>query len=759
MKKMKFKKISAILSGVLVAGLTIGSAAAASYPAPFVDDGVADVAIVYGTGAGVSSLDMVQAGNIQTSLGDYVEGETTVTGGETFTLEKSSDNFNFADELDDVYSDLDDDEMDFLADGTYDDGDVDVDYEQSIDLPAKALTLFADNDYNDDEPTMGFHWTSGEEVISYTIDFDDGVNYTEMVDTEMPLLGGDYYVLAASSSQIDVLDSAEKTTISEGETITVGGKTVSITFISADGVKLSVDGESTEQLEAGEYEELDDETYVVVTEVLYSSKEGTVGTAEISLGSGKIELINGEEIELNDEDVDGLYADFTADGSDLGAIKITWKSDKGIDGDLADTFLTEEDSISMPLFEAIQVVFGGMDYADDSEVISFDNGDTLTINMDNFDLPVAWYDDASAATFGEENNELILATSVANYTTPAANLTGGLDLEDGDRFIVVDLGTDLGDVETLYYEVSTVDNDSGDIEVVLDDLIGDDDITFDSLETQDEGSVTLQLVAMNDTGSTGDRAYINFTGSNTIYYNKVVSDKGLVIDLPTDAAYFTNGTGATFTLTEADKDEDLTEGRAFTLTVKNTTNDKLHVSDFNLSSSYAEETSDDNYISYVPSDLASIITTDESGDEYTFEIEYFGKEATAEVIVATGGEVSSSAGALGDVLVKDTEVSTVDDKNLVIVGGSCINSAAANVLGGAYCGAAFTEATGVGEGQFLIKGVQDVYTDGKLALVVAGYDAADTVNAATYLTKKDVDTSMEYKGTSATEATLMTETA
>ncbi|NCN86195.1 hypothetical protein GW932_00005, partial [archaeon] len=113
--------------------------------------------------------------------------------------------------------------------------------------------------------------------------------------------------------------------------------------------------------------------------------------------------------------------------------------------------------------------------------------------------------------------------------------------------------------------------------------------------------------------------------------------------------------------------------------------------------------------------------------------------------------------ALGDVLVKDSEVSSVATKNLVIVGGSCINSAAATVLGVSEhtCGEAFTAATGVGAGEFLIKGVEDAYTEGKLALVVAGYDAADTANAATYLTKKDVDTSKEYKGTSETTAEVI----
>ena len=140
-------------------------------------------------------------------------------------------------------------------------------------------------------------------------------------------------------------------------------------------------------------------------------------------------------------------------------------------------------------------------------------------------------------------------------------------------------------------------------------------------------------------------------------------------------------------------------------------------------------------------------------------IDYFGEESYAEVyITEASSTMSGSTGSLGDVLVKDTEVSSVSSKNLIIVGGSCINSAAATALGVASrtCSAAFTTATGVGSGQFLIKGVSGAFATGKIALVVAGYEAADTVNAAKYLTTQTVDTSKEYKGTSSTSATLVT---
>ncbi|MBU2496537.1 MAG: hypothetical protein KJ767_00570, partial [Nanoarchaeota archaeon] len=128
-------------------------------------------------------------------------------------------------------------------------------------------------------------------------------------------------------------------------------------------------------------------------------------------------------------------------------------------------------------------------------------------------------------------------------------------------------------------------------------------------------------------------------------------------------------------------------------------------------------------------------------------------EVDASITAGTTGGTSQ----LGDVLVTDSEVSNVATKNLIVVGGSCINTAAAALVGGAKCGASWTEATGVGSGQFLIKGYASSSITSKLALLVAGYDVADTTNAATYLRTKAVDTSKEYLGTSATSATLVVE--
>jgi len=177
--KINFKKISAIASSVLLAGMTMGVAAAANYPAPFVDGSSSDVAIVYGA----SSLDSVAAGNIQGDLALSFTGEASaISGGESFELTDGSDVFNFADNLGSVYDDLSEDEMDFLADGDYDDGDIDEGYSQTINLHANGVLTLLENDYDDtgNEPTIGIEYEKSEEILNYVLEFDSTISMEDM---------------------------------------------------------------------------------------------------------------------------------------------------------------------------------------------------------------------------------------------------------------------------------------------------------------------------------------------------------------------------------------------------------------------------------------------------------------------------------------------------------------------------------------------------------------------------------------------------
>ncbi len=158
----------------------------------------------------------------------------------------------------------------------------------------------------------------------------------------------------------------------------------------------------------------------------------------------------------------------------------------------------------------------------------------------------------------------------------------------------------------------------------------------------------------------------------------------------------------------------------------------------------------------------SIITIDKSEtDSYEATISYPGDQVYAQVYIAevAASITAATAGTgsvteLGSVTVKDSEVSSVQSKNLIVVGGSCINSVAAKILGGGYCGADFTSATDIGSGQFLVKVVDSPYTTGKVAMLVAGYEAADTAKAVKYVTTETpaTDVGTELKKVTTTYA-------
>jgi len=103
--------------------------------------------------------------------------------------------------------------------------------------------------------------------------------------------------------------------------------------------------------------------------------------------------------------------------------------------------------------------------------------------------------------------------------------------------------------------------------------------------------------------------------------------------------------------------------------------------------------------------------------------------------------------------VTDANVASATGKDLIVVGGSAINSVAAELLGSAFSEAAFTAATGVAAGEFLIRSYDRA---GKTALLVAGYNAPDTEKAVTYLLNEDYAVGTKMKGTSATEAVVVT---
>src|SRR3989344_2393947 len=86
MKKMKFlfKKIGSVLASTAMLSSTVALAAAANFPAPFVQSGGADVAIVHG-GANAAYTDLVAVTDISSDLSTELAKQTASGGTDVST--------------------------------------------------------------------------------------------------------------------------------------------------------------------------------------------------------------------------------------------------------------------------------------------------------------------------------------------------------------------------------------------------------------------------------------------------------------------------------------------------------------------------------------------------------------------------------------------------------------------------------------------------------------------------------------------------
>ncbi len=285
--------------------------------------------------------------------------------------------------------------------------------------------------------------------------------------------------------------------------------------------------------------------------------------------------------------------------------------------------------------------------------------------------------------------------------------------------------------------------------------------------------INISRVVSNGTSSQGSTAAICLLNATTLRRRGSEGQLGTSITLVNSS-----GTSHQITCTdmnstssynimffEEDKDNNVGKGVAFNVTTAGTTtgadaytSDVVGESNYlGTSTGFYEIGSSDVHRGFVYSALATEFLWDKSADQYKLKIIYHGDEVYGQVAIAAPETTITpgSTGTGGQVLVvKDSELSSVKDKNLFVVGGSCINSVAAKLLGSdtPICTEAFTEKTGVGAGQYIIKTVASPENAQKIAMLVAGYEAADTKNAVAKAIEgvsSDKDTSQVYPITSA----------
>jgi hypothetical protein len=794
--KFNFKKVASVLASVTLVGSTMGFAAAATYPAPFVSGNSADVAVVVGSSA--ANSDMLAATDIGASLSSglvtgSVAGSTPT--GENIQLSRSSDEFNLRDAMDDFVLSLDDDDLPgLLANLEYENGDNKrFDYEQKIELMTLNLTHFRDSDYENYEPAIGFHISKGDTILNYTLEFtptdaEGGSAWANLEDSFIEILGKEYYISdvtnqSTGNPKITLLDTAAQSTLglAETKTIDLAGESydVMVQAMDSNGVVFVVNGEAISKMSVGDTKQLSgtDHTYIALTEFVSKSFSEDQAYVKFALGNGETVLENGKEVEINGDAVsntdeyDNNIVNFyvSVDGEDLEKFVLEWKADD-------DLFITPTSELSMPAFGEIKFTMNEF-VTSSEEKTTFNTGDPLSISTTIKEGPITLdilylnsTDDGFGTTLGTDSATVLITNS--STTTPHVVL----NTTDSNYFVASWKSSGGQSAESYVFEIKDVSAESnGKNQTELRNMVtGASIILKEEGDTKDVdvGSIILTSVEPNEEGTTGtnneEKSTIKISASSgTVYADRIFTAEGLEILLPVvgekDDSVVTaenylavNSTDSAATwkmnFTEEDKDGTIANGEAFSIGIGIDTNDGIEASSVATGPTmHVIGRSGDDKIGYVVSDLSTKIEwTDSSTNLDAMEITYFGKETYAEVFL-TSDSASSSSGS--NILpIYDNEASSVTS-NLIVVGGSCVNTVAATLLGGDLCEGDFTAKTGVGNGEYLIETFASPYSS-KVATLVAGYNAADTTNAANALRTGSIEITegVKYTGTTASNA-------
>lgn len=765
---MKFRKIMSVIASAVMLSSTVAFAAAATYPTPFTDG----TAIVYGTNA--ASSDMAGAIDIYDQLKDRATGTTdAAVAGDAKAVETSSQPLYMGDTLNVTKTTFTDDELSTVLAGgevTDDDG-KELDYELKFNVPNNAIKYGETTD-NLDMPIIYADFDATTTVYDLRIIFPTAVNTTLLTDEAITLFGTDYVFSGSASdlttSKVVLFEKAVSVIINDGESVTAEGNTISVAVEDTNTASITVNGVSESKTEgwSGKINGVD----LYVKNVVGPNVAGTSRYAEIYLNSNKLTLEEGEEVVLGSNDVDGTLVTFTQSGSKVSEIKITvtpYSFDDSI------KYLAMGDSIIDPVFGAVKMELASVSPVLDSSArdeivikpsgekkasIAFTNKAGKAYDMNLLTVSDIMLNTTYGAMFNTTSN-LPDGSTDGTYTYNATKL-GVYESASTTRNVITAAATNIsvsdyfitGKSEyTQIWKVKSIDISDAEVKVE-DQGTGSSSITISlssgnidstgSLTLADGSSATITLVG-NDSDSaavvqvsnlvsylyTENGARIELAYANAPTSN--LSEIRVVEETPYNGgAFSTNG--------------DVTVGGNLTVRfvylIGGRSGKDLYVRDvmagntaYALDSDYwADDVGD--YDNYYLTNYGSFMTSIGNDDktititypEDAMSVGFYIGEASSMI---TPGATGTAGGQIA--IVQDKDVSTVSSKHLIVVGGSCVNTVAAKILDSdtPLCGADFSTATNVGAGGYIIKTVVSPENEDKIAMLVAGFNAADTTNA------------------------------
>lgn len=849
--KFNFRKITSVLASALMLGSTAGFAAAAmNYPAPFVQGGNSDVALVIGGSAARS--DYLAAIRLGESLQAELAKQTATTGsgsgasatGENINLATSSQKLYFNSSLNAARSTISKSELKtLLADGTVtDDSGTTYTYQQSI-SPGGRLIAFSrggNSNLNDPELIIDAGTTSENYLYQYVLTFNKNINlsHADVQGNDINIFGTKFTIGANSGPTILYLyGTGDSVTLKEGEskTVTVGGKeyTIEVTAITqstTDRVHVSVDGSDPREIVEGSSSKVGG-LEIYAKNVIYSGKETTINSATLNIGSKTLKMENGQSVKVGaqEDNIQNTRVQISTSSNLVSAVRVNVSLQTS-----SKDYIKVGESYTDPIFGNLKLQFAGAtpsldDAARDKVSVftgSLRGSATFTTALESKEYTFDFSKDQDTsdstvtprlATSGNKTIHVVENATIKNQEYAMINsgdygrivqitTTGdsgalsssskiqltdaisGKDLLGSGLTVATGSATTNIDGQPYYFFVPPTDNNT--VQITWGGSSGYANpgtatTLFPRIKLKGGGWVAVvaratltnattysmpgaETLATYESGTsvvwtavTGPTSYmsvkignVNYTirvdaASNTTGYIEGVGVKDATGYVPVNSSGSTPYGPGILYLEEkkstesgnADNGDYIMIGTDASGT---TTPVEISVTKPSISgiSSGEQSLGSESTKSRWVTRYGTLVEHDSTGNDKTtlwapadqMYVDVLFTEALSTVSAGSGGGTGTVA-ELGLPAVTDAEVSSVSDKNLIVLGGSCVNKAAAKMLGSEtpLCGSAFTDGGGVGSDQFLIKVMESPYSATKIAMLVAGYEAADTERAVTFV--------------------------
>ena len=600
---------------------------------------------------------------------------------------------------------------------------------------------------------------------------------------------------------LTLMGGAGKDTLLEKQTktYTIGGKDYEVTlnFVDADEAQFIINTQSTRKLKDGDTDKLTGGTTVGVTDILYQDYAGGIHSATFFLGANKLELrdtnvldtINTNSLKVDDETIDD--ATVIIEGSNdnttfkINKIHVNMTADDNffvpVGGKLSDAIKVAGGSGAEPqvLFtENWDIEYKGMVKVD-TEKIELKTSGSSQYNLEFLDgdgkkvsLPIAKSPATTQLLFGDTDK-------------PFINRENATIAKDS-YFVVTDGSRKRGERKTYALQYKGADRVTADNPVIKFKNLGTSE-TIEQTYTNSSPLATLKIggadykIFSSDIGERGNLQANDFT----IMVDMDAS--GGISAVENSTVNVTTYSGAEIGLTNITDSEPGLRGFSQVLVFVKTPDEaregsakdsfeNLRATDFVVNITAASgkvqhstvaglgsgqpggsqinlRTPDgETNVAYGYTSYGAFIKRDTpTNDPSTFSMEYPKSQRYPQVYITAKGTTFTETGASATDAVTvqrisvgaaklASEVIDIKAQNAIIVGGPCANAAAATILGNPpadKCAEGFTS----GEGRI------ELYTNGdNVAMLVAGYGAADTRNAAAVVANYG-DYKAQFKGT------------